>query len=86
MSELGALYRELIAIGTQILKALTPERSCKKSPRRSSDIRASSGVGVSLYARPVPPDQPDPPPIAEYITVGLSPEEDCSCGSAAPQP
>jgi|GEM_PF-1510336 diguanylate cyclase (GGDEF)-like protein len=76
MSELGALYRELIAIGTQILQSSDTRAILQEVAQAFVRYSRFERVGVSLYARPVPPDQPDPPPIAEYITVGLSPEEE----------
>ncbi len=76
MSELGALYRELIAIGTQILQSSDTRAILQEVAQAFVQYSRFERVGVSLYARPVSPDQSDPPPIAEYITAGLSPEEE----------
>ncbi len=76
MNELGALYRELIAIGTQILQSSDTRAILQEVAQAFVRYSRFERVGVSLYARPVSPDQPDPPSIAEYITVGLSPEQE----------
>jgi diguanylate cyclase (GGDEF)-like protein len=76
MNELGALYRELIAIGTKILQSSDTTAILQEVAHAFVKYSRFERVGVSVYAKPVSPDQPDPPPIAEYITVGLSPEQE----------
>lgn len=70
------LYRELIAIGTQILQNSDTRAILKEVARAFAKHSRFERVGVSIYRTPVSPDHPDPPPIAEYITVGLSPEQE----------
>lgn len=70
------LYRELIALGTQILQSSDTKAILKKIVRAFAQHSRFERIGVSLYATPVSPDQPTPPTIAEYITVGLSSEQE----------
>lgn len=81
MSESGAqfpveLYRELIAIGTQILQSSDTKAILREIAQAFAKYSRFERVGVSLYAVPTSPDQSEPPTIAEYITVGLSPEQE----------
>lgn len=81
MSELDThfpveLYRKLIAIGTQILQSHDTTAIVREIAHAFAQHSRFERVGVSLYAAPVSPDQSDPPTIAEYITVGLSPEQE----------
>jgi diguanylate cyclase (GGDEF)-like protein len=70
------LYRELIAIGTHILHSTDTKAILREIAQTFAKYSRFERIGVSLYAVPVLPDQPDPPIIAEYITVGLSPEQE----------
>ena len=81
MSEPGAqfpveLYRELIAIGTQILQNSDTKTILHEIAQAFAKYSRFERIGVSLYAAPTSPDQSEPPTIAEYITVGLSPEQE----------
>jgi hypothetical protein len=71
MSELGALYRELIAIGTQILQSSDTRAILQEVAQAFVRYSRFERVGVSLYARPVPPDQPDPPLISRSWRRGI---------------
>lgn len=70
------LYRELIAIGTQILQSPDTKAIVREIAQAFAKYSRFERIGVSLYAAPTSPDRPDPPTIAEYITVGLSPEQE----------
>ncbi len=70
------LYQELIAIGTQILQSSAPSTILRQIAQAFAKYSPFERVDVSLYAEPASPDQPGPPTIAEYITLGLSPEQE----------
>lgn len=70
------LYRELIAIGAQILQSPDTKAIVREIAQAFARYSRFERIGVSLYAAPTSPDRPDPPTIAEYITVGLSPEQE----------
>lgn len=70
------LYQELIAIGTQILQNSAPSTILRQIAQAFAKYSPFERVDVSLYAEPASPDQPGPPTIAEYITLGLSPEQE----------
>ncbi len=70
------LYRELIAIGAQILQSPDTKAILQKIAQAFAKYSRFERIGVSLYAVPTSPDQAEPPTIAEYITVGLSPEQE----------
>lgn len=70
------LCRELITFGTQILHSTDTTAILREIARAFARYSQFERIGVSLYATPVSPDYPEPPPIAEYITVGLSPEQE----------
>ena len=81
MSEPGAqfpmeLYRELIAIGSHILQNSDTKTILHEIAQAFAKYSRFERIGVSLYAAPTSPDQAEPPTIAEYITVGLSPEQE----------
>ncbi|MCX8103640.1 MAG: diguanylate cyclase [Candidatus Bipolaricaulota bacterium] len=67
---------ELLAIGTQILQSSDTKAMVREIAQAFAKYSRFERVGVSLYAAPTAPDQSDPPIIAEYITVGLSPEQE----------
>lgn len=73
---LAELYRELIAIGTQILQSSDTKEILQNIAHAFAKYSSFERIGVSLYAAPTTPDHGDPPVIAEYITVGLSPEQE----------
>jgi diguanylate cyclase (GGDEF)-like protein/PAS domain S-box-containing protein len=68
--------QRLMAIGTQILQNTDTTAILKEVAQAFAQYSKFCRVGVSLYAAPISPDHPDPPPIAEYITIGLSPEQE----------
>lgn len=70
------LYQELIAIGTQILQSSDTKAILREIAHAFARYSRFERIGVSLYTAPASPDQPDPPTITEYITVGLSPEQE----------
>lgn len=70
------LYREFITIGTQILQSSDAKAILREIAYAFARYSQFERIGVSLYAAPVSPDQPDPPTVAEYITIGLSPEQE----------
>ncbi len=70
------LYRELIAIGTQTLQSADTRAILQNIAHAFVKYSRFERIGVSLYAAPTSPDQSQPPIIAEYITLGLSPEQE----------
>ncbi len=70
------LYRELITIGTRILQSSDTKAILREIAHAFARYSQFERIGVSLYAVPTSPDQSEPPTIAEYITVGLSPEQE----------
>lgn len=68
--------QRLVAIGTQILQNTDTTAILKEVAQAFAQYSKFRRIGVSLYTAPVSPDHQDPPPIAEYITIGLSPEQE----------